>query len=123
MTDKRLERLAVDGADYTLVSVEGDALSGILDGNKRIILYYSAGTEIEDPDTPLDPRPENPAPTPAPGEETDVPAEDVPLAPLPGSVPQTGESAAFSLYLGAALLAAAGLMLLLGLGRKKKKHN
>ena len=69
------DAIAVDG--YTYDSTSGDALTGTLNSNKVVNVYYVAeATEIPDDDTPTGDLPEQPG-------ETDIPDDDTPTGDLP----------------------------------------
>ena len=122
------DAIAIEG--YTYVETTGDALTGTVNGNKTINVYYTAETELDDGDTPLDP---------GPGEDPDIPDGDIPLDPAPGgdegvdivdpdtpmgNLPQTGTAEAVTPYMTAGLMALAAAMTMAGLyfSRKRGKH-
>lgn len=85
----RTER-EIDG--YVIVDVTGDAVSGTMNSDKEITVWYEAdGTDIGDDDTPLGPQPgtdpddgNNPGGNvPGDGGETDIGEGETPLNPTP----------------------------------------
>lgn len=109
---------AIEG--YVRTSVSGDPLTGYMNGDKVINVYYSAGAEIIDPDTPLGELPTgitDPAvptgETTGDGEELIIVDGEVPL----GNLPQTGTTSdelarpSYIMLLGA-LLMLAGVFLM-----------
>ena len=138
------DAIAING--YTYDATEGDPVSGVLNGNKTVNVYYVADeTDIDDGDTPT-------TDVPGDGGEVDIDDGDTPTTDLPGtgdtgstgdggsgetdipdtgtptgSLPQTGTQAqtsaarvALSVMALTASLAAAGLALLLF--RKSRKN-
>lgn len=100
------DKIAIEG--YTYVETSGDALTGTLDGNKVINVYYSKTTDIDDGDTPT---------TPAePG--SDIGDDDVPTT--PAQPPKTGDS--MGLWIAAALVSGMGLVWLSLSGKKRKEE-
>ena len=113
----------------------GDALTGTLNRDKVINVWYTAEVELPEPSTPLDPKPsETPEPTPEPIPEPTEPAEptdptepgiDIEEPGTPkGDLPQTGMVAApvepsVTLGLVALAFSLVGAGLHLTFGRKK----
>ena len=139
------DAIAING--YTYDATEGDPVSGVLNGNKTVNVYYVADeTDIDDGDTPTTDLPD----VPGDGGEVDIDDGDTPTTDLPGtgdtgstgdggetdipdtgtptgSLPQTGTQAqtsaarvALSVMALTASVAAAGLALLLF--RKSRKN-
>ena len=78
------DAIAIDG--YTYDSTSGDALTGVLNSNKTVNVYYVADkeTDIDDEDTPTTDLPETTDPTdPGQGGQTEIPDEDTPTTDLP----------------------------------------
>lgn len=109
------DAIAIDG--YTYDSTSGDALTGVLNGNKVVNVYYVADeeTDIDDGETPTTDLPDNPDPTdPGEGGETEIPDEGTPTTDLPdepgteteipgcefplGNLPQTGTTSNAALF-------------------------
>jgi len=109
------DAIAIDG--YTYDSTSGDALTGVLNGNKEVNVYYVADeeTDIDDGETPTTDLPDNPDPTdPGEGGETEIPDEGTPTTDLPdepgteteipgcefplGNLPQTGTTSNAALF-------------------------
>ena len=109
------DAIAIDG--YTYDSTSGDALTGILNGNKVVNVYYVADeeTDIDDGETPTTDLPDEPDPTdPGEGGETEIPDEGTPTTDLPdepgteteipdgetpaGNLPQTGTASNAGLF-------------------------
>ena len=140
------DAIAING--YTYDATEGDPVSGVLNGNKTVNVYYVADeTDIDDGDTPTTDLPDVPGEG---GGETDIGDGETPTTDLPGTgdtgstgdgsetdiedgqtptgnLPQTGTQAqismarvALSVMALTASLAAAGLALLLF--RKSRKN-
>ena len=138
--------ITIDG--YTYDGTEGDAVTGTLNGNKTVNVYYVADeTDIDDGDTPTTDLPDVPGEG---GGETDIGDGETPTTDLPdtgdtgstgdgseteipdgetptGSLPQTGTQAqvsmarvALSVMALTASVAAAGLALVLF--RKSRKN-
>lgn len=112
--------LAIEG--YTISQVTGDAVTGTMNGNKEIIVYYTADEDLTDPETPLNPDPGD-------GDGTDIGDGEVPLNPDPGTdvpdtdvpttdIPETGDS--MGLWLALASVSAGGLAVLTLSERRKK---
>ena len=81
------DAIAIDG--YTYDSTSGDALTGTLNSNKVVNVYYVADdTDIPDDDTPTGDVPDLPD---DPG-ETDIPDDDTPTGDLPDQPDQPDES-------------------------------
>lgn len=104
---------AIEG--YSISQVTGDPVTGSMNGNKEIIVYYTADEDLTDPETPLNPDP---------GDGTDIGDGEVPLNPDPGTdvpdtdVPKTGDT--MGLWLALAALSAGGLAVLTLTERRKK---
>ena len=80
------DAIAIDG--YTYDSTSGDALTGVLNSNKTVNVYYVADkeTDIDDEDTPTTDLPETTDPTdPGQGGQTEIPAEATPTTALPAA--------------------------------------
>ncbi|NLF34530.1 MAG: Cna B-type domain-containing protein, partial [Clostridiales bacterium] len=115
---------AIDISGYAYVETTGDALSGILNNNKAITVWYVAEEEIPEEEVPLDPEP--PVDPEQPGEEEEeieIIDEETPL----GNLPQTGTMAApvdvtrtLGLIALAFSMAAAGLIIVFS---RKKEEN
>lgn len=109
-TDKAIE-------GYTISQVAGDPVTGTMDGNKEILVYYIADEDVTDPETPLNPDPGD-------GDGTDIGDGEVPLNPDPDTdvpttdIPETGDS--MGLWLALAALSAGGLAVLTLAERRKK---
>ena len=100
------DKIAIEG--YTYVETTGAALTGTLNGNKVINVYYSKTTDIDDGDTPT---------TPAePG--SDIGDDDVPTT--PAQPPKTGDS--MGLWIAAALVSGMGLVWLALSGKKREER-
>lgn len=100
------DKIAIEG--YTYMETSGDALTGTLNGNKVINVYYSKTTDIDDDNTPT---------TPAePG--TDIEEPDVPVS--PAQPPKTGDS--MGLWIAAALVSGMGLVWLALSGKKREER-
>lgn len=100
------DKIAIEG--YTYVETSGDALTGTLNGNKVINVYYSKTTDIDDGDTPT---------TPAePG--SDIGDDDVPTT--PAQPPKTGDS--MGLWIAAAMVSGMGLVWLSLSGKKREEE-
>lgn len=100
------DKIAIEG--YTYVETSGDALTGTLNGNKVINVYYSKTTDIDDGDTPT---------TPAePG--SDIGDDDVPTT--PAQPPKTGDS--MGLWIAAALVSGMGLVWISLSGKKREEE-
>ena len=98
---------AIDIAGYIYDSTDGDPLSGVLNSNKVINVYYVKENDIPDDDTPTTDLPDEPDE----GGETDIPDDNTPTGDLPdlpgdggevdiddgdtptGNLPQTGTMA------------------------------
>ena len=118
---------AIDG--YEISQVTGDDVTGYMNGNREIIVYYTV--DIDDGETPLDPGPGGDGD----GDGTDIGDGEVPLDPGPGGdgdgtdigdenvplVPATGDNLA--LWVMAAVASAAGLLYLTVAGKKREKDN
>ncbi|WP_294552393.1 SpaA isopeptide-forming pilin-related protein [uncultured Pseudoflavonifractor sp.] len=80
------DAIAIDG--YTYDSTSGDALTGILNSNKVVNVYYVVDdTDIPDDDTPTGDQPE----LPDEGGETDIPDDDTPTGDQPDLPDEGGE--------------------------------
>ena len=100
------DKIAIEG--YTYVETSGDALTGTLNGNKVINVYYSKTTDIDDGDTPT---------TPAePG--SDIGDDDVPTT--PAQPPKTGDS--MGLWIAAAMVSGMGLVWISLSGKKREEE-
>ena len=97
------DAISIDG--YTYVETTGDALTGTLNGNKVINVYYSKDADIDDPTTPTDPG-------------TDIGDDDVPVT--PAKPPKTGDS--MGLWIAAAMVSGMGLIWLSLSGKKRKEE-
>ena len=97
------DKIAITG--YTYVETTGDALTGTLNGNKVINVYYSKDADIDDPTTPTDPG-------------TDIGDDDVPVT--PAKPPKTGDS--MGLWIAAAMVSGMGLIWLSLSGKKRKEE-
>ncbi|WP_294518754.1 vWA domain-containing protein [uncultured Pseudoflavonifractor sp.] len=72
--------IAIDG--YTYDGTEGDSLTGVLNSNKTVNVYYVAdSTDIPDDDTPTGDLPDVPGGDD--GGQTDIPDDDTPTGDLP----------------------------------------
>ena len=79
---------------YTMTDITGDPVSGTMNGNKEIIVWYVEDTDIDDDDTPLDPKPpvdpddpdDDPDKNPEtdPDDDVDIDDGETPLNPAPG---------------------------------------
>ena len=98
-----MDKIAITG--YTYVETTGDALTGTLNGNKVINVYYSKDSNIDDPSTPTDPG-------------TDIDEPTVPVS--PAKPPKTGDS--MGLWIAAAMVSGMGLVWLSLSGRKRKEE-
>ena len=116
------DAIAIDG--YTYDSTGGDPLTGVLNSNKVVNVYYTADeTDIDEGDTPTTDLPDLPDEG---GEEVDIGEGDVPT----GNLPQTGTMADNSgvvlmramsgLFLGLALVFGGVTVVLL---RKEREEN
>lgn len=100
------DKIAIEG--YTYAETTGDALTGTLNGNKVINVYYTKDADIDDGDTPT---------TPAePG--SDIGDDDVPTT--PAQPPKTGDS--MGLWIAAALVSGMGLVWLALSGKKREER-
>lgn len=81
------DAIAIDG--YTYDSTSGDALTGVLNGNKVVNVYYVADeeTDIDDGETPTTDLPDEPG-------EIEIPGCEFPL----GNLPQTGTTSNAGLF-------------------------
>ena len=74
------DAIAING--YTYDATEGDPVSGVLNGNKTVNVYYVADeTDIDDGDTPTTDLPD----VPGDGGEVDIDDGDTPTTDLPGT--------------------------------------
>ena len=111
----------IDG--YIQTDVTGDSVTGTMNSDKEIIVWYTSEEDIEDPDTPTTETPENPEDPKDPGTElpdgetptSELPEEEVPKA----DVPATGDPSL--LWLAASVLSGSGLAWL-GLSERKGKR-
>ncbi len=106
------------------------AVAETVTGNVRYVAQWSENTNIDDPDTPLGPGPDDPS-----IDDPDVPLgpgpegptiddPDVPLAPAPAenadpNQPKTGDEAPFALLMGM-FLVSAGALGMIAIRRKEK---
>ena len=97
------DKIAITG--YTYVETTGDALTGTLNGNKVINVYYTKDSSIDDGNTPTDPG-------------TDIGDDDVPVT--PAKPPKTGDS--MGLWIAAAMVSGMGLIWLFLSGKKRKEE-
>ena len=97
------DKIAITG--YTYVETTGDALTGTLNGNKVINVYYTKDSDIDDGNTPTDPG-------------TDIGDDDVPVT--PAKPPKTGDS--MGLWIAAAMVSGMGLIWLSLSGKKRKEE-
>lgn len=97
------DKIAITG--YTYVETTGDALTGTLNGNKVINVYYTKDSNIDDGNTPTDPG-------------TDIGDDDVPVT--PAKPPKTGDS--MGLWIAAAMVSGMGLIWLSLSGKKRKEE-
>ena len=97
------DKIAIEG--YTYVETTGDALTGTLNGNKVINVYYTKDSSIDDGNTPTDPG-------------TDIGDDDVPVT--PAQPPKTGDS--MGLWIAAAMVSGMGLIWLFLSGKKRKEE-
>lgn len=97
------DKVAITG--YTYVETTGDALTGTLNGNKVINVYYTKDSNIDDGNTPTDPG-------------TDIGDDDVPVT--PAQPPKTGDS--MGLWIAAAMVSGMGLIWLSLSGKKRKEE-
>lgn len=116
------DAIAIEG--YTYVETTGDALTGTMNSDKVINVYYTAdGTDIDDPDVPQGELPDDPGtdiedPDVPQGElPTDLPDEDVPMA----DAPATGDT--LMAWIAAAAVSGVGLVWLSIMGKKRKDEN
>ena len=111
------DAIAIEG--YTYDSTTGDPLTGTMNGNKVINVWYVAeDTDITDPEVPGGETPENPdgGDGTEPGTDPGVDIED---PDVPGAeVPETGDISA--LWLALSALSGTGLAGVTLLGRKKR---
>ena len=132
--------ITIDG--YTYDGTEGDAVTGTLNGNKTVNVYYMADeTDIDDGDTPTTDLPDVPGEGDGDG-EVDIDDGDTPTTDLPdtgdtdipdgetptGNLPQTGSVAGqvenrwtLGVLALMASMAAAGLSI--AISRKKEEEN
>ena len=132
--------ISIDG--YTYDGTEGDAVTGTLNGNKTVNVYYVADeTDIDDGDTPTTDLPDVPGEGDG-GGEVDIDDGDTPTTDLPdtgdtdipdgetptGNLPQTGSVAGqvenrwtLGVLALMASMAAAGLSI--AISRKKEEEN
>ena len=119
------DAIAIEG--YTYVETTGDALTGALNGDKVINVYYAADeTDLGDDDVPMGELPDAPGTgeTEDPGvelEEPDVPMGELPEGEVPlVDVPATGDS--LTAWIAAAVVTGAGLVWLVLTGRKRQDN-
>ena len=123
-------KLEIEG--YSIVLLDGDPLSGVMNGNKTVIVYYVAEDELPDPDVPLNPAspsdPSGPSDPAAPADPA-VPAEPAepgqvividPETPL-GDLPKTGVRAVSSGTAG--LLGSLTLFFVLGCALLRRRED
>ncbi len=91
---------------YSFVETTGDAVSGIMNGNKTVTYIYTPIEDIPDEDPPLGD---------VPDDVEELPEEDIPLA----DVPATGD--ATGLWLALSAISGSGLIGLNLMGRKKRE--
>ena len=111
---------AIDIEGYTYVETTGDALSGTMNGNKVINVYYSSGTDIEDPDVPGGDLPDpgdGDGDGTDPGDGIDITDPEVPGGDLP-DVPETGDNLMY--WVMAAAVSGLGVVWLAITGKKRK---
>ena len=136
------DAIAIDG--YVYDATEGDALSGVVNGNKTINVYYMADeTDIDDGETPTTDLPDVPGEGDGDGNgEVDIDDGETPTTDLPdtgdtdipdgetptGNLPQTGSVAGqvenrwtLGVLALMASMAAAGLSI--AISRKKEEEN
>ena len=102
------DAIAIEG--YTYVETTGDPLSGTLNSNKVIYVWYTLDEIVDIPD-------DQPPIAPDPG--TDAPVEDVPESDIPkADVPETGDKLNF--WMATAAASALGLIVLTLTGKKRK---
>ena len=101
------DKIAIEG--YTYVETNGDALTGTLNGNKVINVYYTKDTTpVDPPVTPVDP----------PVTPVDPPV--TPVDPAPVDPPKTGDAMTF--WVAAAAASALGLAALALTGKKRREE-
>jgi len=100
------DAIAIQG--YTYVETTGDALSGTLDRNKVIYVWYTKDEVIEEEPTPITPEPEEPP--------VEIPEEEPPKA----DAPQTGDELNF--WVATAAASALGLAAMAFTGKKRKEE-
>lgn len=111
---------AIDIEGYTYVETTGDALSGTMNGNKVINVYYSSSTDIEDPDVPGGDLPDpgdGDGDGTDPGDGIDITDPEVPGGDLP-DVPETGDNLMY--WVMAAAVSGLGVVWLAITGKKRK---
>ena len=112
------DAIAIEG--YTYVETTGDALSGTMNSNKVINVYYSSDANIEEPEVPGGELPDpgdgsNPGTDPG----TDITEPEVPGGELP-DVPETGDSLMY--WIMAAAVSGLGVVCLTITGKKRKNE-
>ena len=108
------DKIAIEG--YTYVETNGDALTGTLNGNKVINVYYTKDTTpVDPPVTPVDP-PVTPVDPPV----TPVDPPVTPVDPAPVDPPKTGDAMTF--WVAAAAASALGLAALALTGKKRREE-
>lgn len=118
MNSRAYENITVGEDVYTLVGMEGDPISGRVNGDKVIDLYYEPAIVIPDNPTPGDEKPD----LPGDGEEPDVPPIDIDDNQIPlDQLPDTGDN---GLILPAVMMVLSGsaLAALLLFAPKKKNE-
>ena len=119
--------LAITG--YVLDSRTGDAITGVINGSKTIMVWYTEETKITDEDVPggtapTDTTDDKVTPTDeVPADTVDIKDEDVPQGSAPqGSAPQTGDSSMLSILVAMMVLSSIGLTVLLIMDIKDKRR-
>ena len=103
VTDQAFDTLEYGGAVYTLDHQEGDELTGIMDRNRAIDLYYDTEKPPVEPVEPVEP-PVEPVEPPVEPVEPEIP-EPGPDVPTIDEIPDTGDS---GLLLPAVLMVVSG---------------
>ena len=105
------DAIGIEG--YTYDSTTGDPLTGVMNGNKVINVWYVAEEVIPDVPVPGDENPEQPP--------IDTPDTPIPDVPAPGAdVPATGDN--LMLWVMAAAVSGIGLVWLAFTGKKRKEE-
>lgn len=127
VTERQFDSITFDGVTYNYDSSTGDALSGSMNGNKTINLYYTAeSADIPDEDTPTSDLPDDPTTPDDTGDPVDIVDGDVPLSDIPDTdvptsdVPKTGGS--MMAWVLAAAASGLGLLFLAVTGKKRKEN-